>query len=81
MDQRLFRYWGKARSDNEDGPQWHLLVYHSLDVAAVADCWLQKDRALRDLLVRAANLDFEPTVKGFEHRVTESDILQNGLLE
>ncbi|MCB1806134.1 MAG: CRISPR-associated helicase/endonuclease Cas3 [Candidatus Competibacteraceae bacterium] len=60
MDQRLFRYWGKARSDNEDGPQWHLLVYHSLDVAAVADCWLQKDRALRDLLVRAANLDFEP---------------------
>ena len=26
------RYWGKAKSDIQDGPQYHLLPYHCLDV-------------------------------------------------
>lgn len=31
-----FRYWGKAKRDPHDlGPNYHLLPYHSLDVAAV----------------------------------------------
>ncbi|MGY0194052.1 HD domain-containing protein [Leptothrix sp. BB-4] len=33
-----FRYWGKARPV-ADGPACHLLVWHSLDVAAVAHSW------------------------------------------
>ncbi|GAB3029545.1 CRISPR-associated helicase Cas3' [Bowmanella dokdonensis] len=31
----IFRYWGKANSSAEEGPQYHLLPYHCLDVAAV----------------------------------------------
>jgi CRISPR-associated endonuclease/helicase Cas3 len=31
-----FKYWGKAAKDKEGGEmQYHLLAYHSLDVAAV----------------------------------------------
>ena len=29
MDQRLFRYWGKARPDNEDGPDFYTLLIGS----------------------------------------------------
>ncbi len=35
----IYRYWGKARSDDETGPSYHLLPYHCLDVAAVASVW------------------------------------------
>jgi len=34
----IYRYWGKARSDDETGPAYHLLPYHCLDMAAVG--WL-----------------------------------------
>ncbi|WP_372626874.1 HD domain-containing protein, partial [Arsukibacterium sp.] len=31
-----FAYWGKAKKDpDQAGPDYHLLAYHSLDVAAV----------------------------------------------
>jgi CRISPR-associated endonuclease/helicase Cas3 len=39
------RYWGKARPD-EKGASWHLLAYHSLDVAAVAAELIERDPAL-----------------------------------
>jgi CRISPR-associated endonuclease/helicase Cas3 len=29
-----YRYWGKAQPDSSEGDRYHLLVYHSLDVAA-----------------------------------------------
>ena len=39
-----FRYWGKAE---KDGPGYHLLVYHCLDVAAVvAEWWAEYRMAL-----------------------------------
>jgi CRISPR-associated endonuclease/helicase Cas3 len=34
-----FRYWGKADPNYEGEPKWHPLVYHCLDVAAVAAVW------------------------------------------
>ncbi|WP_420933594.1 CRISPR-associated helicase/endonuclease Cas3 [Alteromonas sp. A081] len=44
MDKELppyFKYWGKAKKDSEQsGADYHLLPYHCLDVAAVADKWL-----------------------------------------
>ena len=33
-----FRYWGKAKPIESSGPRYHLLPYHSLDVAAVGWC-------------------------------------------
>ncbi|MGR9116778.1 MAG: CRISPR-associated helicase Cas3' [Gammaproteobacteria bacterium] len=35
-----YRYWGKAKVENDDGPAYHLLPYHCLDVAAVGACLL-----------------------------------------
>ena len=37
----LLNYWGKAKDSNE-GPNWHYLVYHSLDVASVGDVYLNE---------------------------------------
>jgi len=34
-------YWGKARPATQDGPQFHLLPYHCLDVAAAGQTYLR----------------------------------------
>lgn len=42
-----FKYWGKAKKDSsQDGADYHLLPYHCLDVAAVADVWLAHSNVL-----------------------------------
>ena len=42
-----FKYWGKALKDPVSGEfNYHLLPYHCLDVAAVADVWLEKSNVL-----------------------------------
>lgn len=33
----IFSYWGKTRQGGDGAWEWHLLVYHCLDVAASAD--------------------------------------------
>lgn len=48
-----YRYWGKT-----DQGQYHLLVYHSLDVAAAAWCLLEKNRTL--LINLSELLQIEP---------------------
>jgi CRISPR-associated endonuclease/helicase Cas3 len=46
-------YWGKAKKDPEQaGPEYHLLAYHSLDVAAVAAYWWDHSHALRQLFCK-----------------------------
>ncbi|HCU23795.1 MAG TPA: CRISPR-associated helicase/endonuclease Cas3 [Deltaproteobacteria bacterium] len=42
-----FNYWGKARPAEESQASWHPLVYHSLDVAAVAAAWWEESSAIR----------------------------------
>jgi CRISPR-associated endonuclease/helicase Cas3 len=43
-----FKYWAKANRENEaNTPNYHLLPYHCLDVAAVANIWWQKSNFLR----------------------------------
>lgn len=39
MNNAFFHYWGKADEKYLREPKWHPLVYHCLDVAAVADSW------------------------------------------
>lgn len=39
-----FRYWGKARPRDGNGPDYHLLPYHCLDVAAVGVVLLRENR-------------------------------------
>lgn len=54
---RLFRYWGKARPSTDEGPSWHPLVYHSLDVAAVGRLYLQRQHSLRRRLAGLLGLN------------------------
>lgn len=50
------RYWGKARPETSSGPQWHPLVYHSLDVAACGRKLLEADIERRQSLARLSSL-------------------------
>ena len=58
MDTGLFyKYWGKARKPEDyEGEPYHLLVYHSLDVAAVANVLLERHPFLLKGLARAMDL-------------------------
>jgi CRISPR-associated endonuclease/helicase Cas3 len=57
-DKSYYCYWGKARlPEDKTEPACHLLPYHCLDVAAVASVWWDEDRALRDLFLRACNVE------------------------
>jgi len=49
-------YWGKARSATGDGPEWHPLAYHSLDVAAVGCALLEANPRLLARLAAVAGL-------------------------
>ncbi|MDO5577149.1 MAG: CRISPR-associated helicase Cas3', partial [Fibrobacter sp.] len=50
-------YWGKADKDNN----YHLLVYHCLDDAAVGDVWLKKNRKK----LKKLSKDFGLSVEAF----------------
>lgn len=52
-----FRYWGKADQNYTGEPKWHALVYHCLDVSAVASMWLELDDALRTRIAYSIGLD------------------------
>ena len=54
-----FRYWGKARPQDADGPRWHPLPYHALDVAAVGLALLDADSRLGPRLSELAALPAE----------------------
>ncbi|MFM9435417.1 CRISPR-associated endonuclease/helicase Cas3 [Janthinobacterium sp. CG_23.3] len=41
-----FLYWGKAKPAADCGPQYHLLPFHSLDVAAVGVAYLRQSGSL-----------------------------------
>lgn len=45
---QFWNYWGKAKPA-DSGPKFHRLVYHSLDVAAVGEAFLEQSPALLDL--------------------------------
>lgn len=50
-----FRYWGKAKpGQDEAGAQWHLLPFHSLDVAAVASVWWDESPAIQHSFMQYA---------------------------
>ena len=57
----IFNYWGKAARafppEREKYPGWHLLPYHSLDVAAVGAAWLDASPALMRQLADMTGLD------------------------
>lgn len=51
----IFQYWGKADPANPDAQKWHPLVYHSLDVAAVAAAWWDVSAVIQRLFLTSFN--------------------------
>lgn len=57
LKRSYFRFWGKARADSSDlAAEFHLLVYHNLDVAAVGCVLLEKHPFLLGRLASAMQL-------------------------
>jgi CRISPR-associated endonuclease/helicase Cas3 len=50
------KLWGKAGKDEDGNLIWHPLVYHMLDVAAVAEAWLNEDEQLKKLFSNLSGL-------------------------
>jgi CRISPR-associated endonuclease/helicase Cas3 len=56
----FYRYWGKARADTQDGPQYHLLPYHCLDVAATGRVLLRQQPLLHRQLSELTGIPHDP---------------------
>lgn len=53
----IFNNWGKSGSIEEDELNYHLLVYHCLDVAAVGKTLLENDNLLTEKFIRITGLN------------------------
>lgn len=60
MSSLYYKYWGKA-DKNDSEKYYHLLVYHSLDVAAVGSVWLSKNK----FFVESISSELRLSVKAF----------------
>ncbi len=57
-DKLYFKYWAKAdRDEKAENPNFHLLPYHCLDVAAVGKILLSRNKSLLDFFVENTGLD------------------------
>ena len=61
-EEDLYRFWGKARPPDDEGPQWHPLVFHCVDVAAVGCMFLREHTLLRTRLSTLLEVDEEQLV-------------------
>lgn len=70
-----FSYWGKAKPGlDETGAQWHLLPYHSLDVAAVGYVLLNQDHAYLNHFLRLTGLSKPQFIAWFTFLLALHDI-------
>ncbi|MGQ3056259.1 MAG: CRISPR-associated endonuclease Cas3'', partial [Nevskia sp.] len=51
------RYWGKAAGFADQGPDYHLLAFHCLDVAAVGAALLKRQPRLRSLFAELLGIE------------------------
>jgi len=56
-------YWGKARKEGDEGAPYHLLPYHCLDVAAVAQVLLSQQHGLKHRLCALSGLEEKDFLK------------------
>ncbi|HQC00709.1 MAG TPA: CRISPR-associated endonuclease Cas3'', partial [Methanospirillum sp.] len=56
----MYQYWGKTRKDGD--PNYHLLVYHSLDVAAVGNRFLYHHPILVSRISSALNIEQDQVI-------------------
>ncbi len=54
QNDNILKLWGKADKDKAGKVIWHPLAYHMLDVAAVAEVWLNEDSNLKNLFLKTS---------------------------
>ena len=70
-----YKYWGKAQYEqNRSSPNYHLLPYHCLDVAAVGNVLLKKNQAYREKLVGLTGLDTQNLIVWYPFLLALHDI-------
>ncbi len=61
---KITEFWGKAQPQHADsGPNWHPLVFHSLDVAAVGEILLEQHRGFRKSLPLLTGMAEDAAIK------------------
>ena len=70
----LFSFWGKAQALSNSGPQWHPLVFHCIDVAAVGSQLLQADRALSERVGKLLDLNEEDLARLVPYLLSLHDV-------
>lgn len=66
MEKWIFsQYWGKSVTDDSQGATCHLLIWHSLDVAAVASSWWDNSPTIRSAFCRNSPSFDEAKVKAW----------------
>jgi len=71
--QNYFRYWGKAKSENQTA-DYHLLVFHSLDVAAVGRLLLEQNTFGTDKTIARLTDDKAGFIDWFTYALVLHDI-------
>lgn len=66
----IYKYWGKADKDNN----YHLLVYHCLDVSAVGKVWLEKSPSFVKRASKAAGLSTTAFTEWFLYFLALHDV-------
>ena len=60
-NRNFYKYWGKADKEGN----YHLLVYHCLDVAASGKAWLESNPSYTKYICRKLNLEIEQFINWF----------------
>ena len=75
MTASYFKYWGKAqRVDGQSVPNYHLLPYHSLDVAAVGYVLLEQNQSYCETLTRLTGLSARHFISWYTFLLALHDI-------
>ena len=71
----LLSFWGKAQPrDQLRGAAWHPLVFHCIDVAAVGEALLEKDRGLLERISGLLGLDESVALPILRHLLCLHDV-------
>ncbi len=71
-----FRYWGKAKKPGQEatGAEYHLLPYHSLDVAAVASMWWDSSPVIRQRFTNISHGNEQQTLAWLQFFIALHDL-------
>lgn len=73
MTQAYYRYWGKAKPTDEQ-LNYHLLAFHSLDVAAMGKVVLEQNLFNTDAMIASLNCDKSEFIDFFSYLLALHDI-------